>query len=114
MLTAGALLLLVCNATTPVSVLLAVGVVLGIPNGFNNLGLQAALYEHTPAQHMGAVGGQFQTFRYVGATLSSTVLGSVFRQQASTQGLHSIATVLAIVAAVLLIFGATSRQGRPA
>src|SRR5262249_4077488 len=71
MLPVGSLLLLVFNATTPVSVLLAVGVVLGIPNGFNNLGLQAALYEHAPAQHMGAAGGQFQTFRYVGAILST-------------------------------------------
>ena len=68
LLTVGSLLLLVCNTTTPVSVLLAIGVVLGIPNGFNNLGLQAALYERTPAQHIGVVGGQFQTFRYVGAT----------------------------------------------
>jgi MFS family permease len=110
LLTAGSLLLLVCHASTPVSVLLAIGVVLGIPNGFNNLGLQAALYERTPAQHMGAAGGQFQTFRYVGAILSTSLLGLAFGTTVTSHGLHLIAYVLAGISGLLLVASLTTRR----
>jgi predicted MFS family arabinose efflux permease len=112
LLTVGSLLLLVCNATTPVSGILAVGVVLGIPNGFNNLGLQAALYEHTPAQHMGAAGGQFQTFRYVGAILSTSLLGLAFGTTVTSHGLHLIASVLTGISGLLLVASLTTRRLR--
>jgi MFS family permease len=49
-LTAGSLALLFVHSTTPVMVILAAGAVLGLPNGLNNFGLQAALYEATPAE----------------------------------------------------------------
>jgi MFS family permease len=112
MLTVGSLLLLVFNATTPVIVILAVGVVLGIPNGFNNLGLQAALYEHAPANQMGAAGGQFQTFRYVGAILSTSLLGLAFGTTVTSNGLHSIAYILAFVSGLLLVASITTRRLR--
>src|SRR5215510_6348349 len=105
----GSLLLLVCTPTTPVSVLLAVGVVLGIPNGFNNLGLQAALYEHAPAQHMGAASGQFQTFRYVGAILSTSLLGLAFGTTVTSHGLHLLAYALAGIISLHLVAGITTR-----
>ena len=85
------------------SVLLAVGGVLGIPNGFNNLGLQAALYEHAPAQHIGAASGQLQTFRYVGAILSTSLLGLAFGTTVTSNGLHYIAYVLAGISGLLLV-----------
>jgi predicted MFS family arabinose efflux permease len=112
LLTAGSLLLLACNPTTPVSVLLAIGAVLGIPNGFNNLGLQAALYEHAPAQHMGAASGQFQTFRYVGAILSTSLLGLAFGTTVTSNGLHMIAYVLAGISGLLLVVSMTTRRQR--
>ena len=74
-LTAGAALLLVLGPATPLVGILAVGAVLGLPNGFNNLGLQAALYERTPPAHTGAAGGLFQTFRYLGAILATALIG---------------------------------------
>jgi predicted MFS family arabinose efflux permease len=107
-LLAGSLLLLLFGAGTAVIVLLAVGVVLGVPNGFNNLGLQVALYEHAPADQMGAVGGQFQTFRYVGAILSTALLGIVFGQAATSAGLHTLAIALAAIS-VLLVAASLSR-----
>src|SRR5262249_45446820 len=61
----GSLLVLLFDTTTPPAVLLAVGAVLGIPTAFNNLGLQAALYQAAPPNLMGSAGGLFQTFRYV-------------------------------------------------
>ena len=109
-LTAGSLVLLFLHSTTPVMAILAVSAVLGLPNGFNNLGLQAALYEATPADHMGAAGGLFQTARYVGAILSTSVLGLVFSTTVTSGGLHIIAVILAVVSGLLLVASMATRR----
>jgi MFS family permease len=110
---AGTLLLLPLGRGAPIPLFLAVMFVLGVPNAFNNLGLQAALYAVTPPERISWAAGQFQTFRYIGATMAAAVLGSVFKTGATTSGLHGIAAVLAVVAAVLLIASAITR-GRAA
>src|SRR5690348_8877574 len=107
---AGTLLLLTLGRGAPVPLFLAVMFVLGVPNAFNNLGLQAALYAVTPPERISWAAGQFQTFRYVGATMAAAVLGSVFKTGATTSGLHGIAAVLAVVSAALLIVSATTRS----
>lgn len=112
-LLAGTLLLLTLEPKTPVALLLGITLVLGVPSGFNNLGLQAVLYAVTPAERISWAGGQFQTFRYVGATLAAAVLGAVFRQGSTTAGLHSIAAVLAAVSAILLVASVFTRRTAP-
>jgi MFS family permease len=107
---AGTLLLLTLNRGVAIPLFLGVMFVLGVPNAFNNLGLQAALYEVTPRERISWAAGQFQTFRYVGATMAAAVLGSVFKTEATTTGLHGIAIVLAVVAAVLLVGSAITRR----
>jgi MFS family permease len=106
---AGSLLLLALEPGVPVVFFLAVMFVLGVPNAFNNLGLQAVLYAVTPRERISWAAGQFQTFRYVGATMAAAVLGSVFKTGATTAGLHGIAMVLAAVAAVLVLASAITR-----
>jgi predicted MFS family arabinose efflux permease len=113
----GSLLMLVVEPTAPVWIVLLACLVLGVPNAFNNLGLQAALYGVTPPERISWAAGQFQTFRYVGATLAGAVLGSVFSTGATTTGLHGIAAVLATVAALLIVASAMrerSPQTQPA
>ena len=109
---AGSALLLTFGPGTPVLGLVAVGLVLGVPNGFNNMGLQAALYEAAPPARTSWAAGQFQTFRYVGAILSSTLLGAVFRQRATTEGLHSMALLLVVVSFALVISSLMTRRTR--
>ncbi|HEY8685704.1 MAG TPA: MFS transporter [Chloroflexota bacterium] len=109
-LLAGSLLLLLPNLQTPLVVIVFVGCVLGIPNGFNNLGLQAALYEITPPEIMGQTGGQFQTFRYIGAILSTALLGLIFGSTATSTELHTMALVLAIISALLLLASIGARR----
>jgi len=110
LLLAGALALLLVDAVTPVSALLAVALVLGVPNGLNNLGLQAALYEAAPAASMGTASGLFQTFRFTGAILSTAVIGIVLGQGASSGGLHALAAVIAAVSAALLVASLLMRR----
>jgi predicted MFS family arabinose efflux permease len=90
-----------------------VSAVLGIPNGFNNLGLQSALYAAAEPERTGAAAGLFQTFRYIGAVLSTSLIGIVFAGGVSTSGLHEIGIVLAAVGAVALVASlAQPRAGR--
>jgi MFS family permease len=112
-LLAGSLLLLALNTSTPLWVLLVVGVVLGIPNGFNNLGMQAALYTAAPPDQTGAAGGLLQTARYTGAILSTSVIGIVYGATADTSGLHVLALVMAALSLVLL-WASLARPQRPA
>lgn len=110
LLLAGALALLLVGGATPIPVLLAVAVLLGVPNGLNNLGLQAALYDAAPAASMGTASGLFQTFRFTGAILSTAVIGVALGQGATSEGLHTLAAVIAAVSALLLV--ASIRMGR--
>jgi MFS family permease len=108
-LTLGTLLLLAIGDATPIVLLVVVGMVLGIPNGFNNLGLQSALYAAAPPERIGAAAGIFQTSRFVGAVLSSSLIGVVFASGVDSDGLDTIALVLALVAACALA-GALRRR----
>ncbi|MDQ6637799.1 MAG: MFS transporter [Candidatus Dormibacteraeota bacterium] len=110
LLLGGSLLLLFFGPSTPLAVLLLVGAVLGVPNGFNNLGLQAVLYRAAPAAQIGAAGGLFQTFRYLGATLSTVTIGLVFGSGASSEGLHTLALVIAAVSLLLVLTSVWARR----
>jgi MFS family permease len=109
-MTAGSLLLFTLAPTSPLWGVLAVTCVFGIPNAFNNMGLQAALYQAAPAAAMGAASGQYQTFRYVGAILSTSLVGLAFNAGASSASLHRIALVLTVVAALLVVVSLTTRR----
>jgi sugar phosphate permease len=74
--------------------------------------LQAALYEITPAETMGQTGGQFQTFRYIGAILSTALLGLIFGSTATSKELHTMAAVLAVISALLLVASSGARRQR--
>jgi MFS family permease len=102
LLVGSALLLLVGDAT-PIAGILGVSAVLGLPNAFNNMGLQTALYATAPASQVGTAAGLFQTSRYFGAILSTALLGVAFNRHLSSGGLHRVALVAVVVAALLLI-----------
>lgn len=108
-LSVGTLLLLFFESNSPVVLLLAVIVVLGIPNGLQNLGLQAALYAAAPAKDMDIAAGQFQTFRYIGSILSTSLLGVLFGGTITTSGLHLLAMALACISILLLVVAVRMR-----
>lgn len=101
-LVAATLLVQLLDDVTPLAVVAGLALLLGVPNGFNNLGLQTALYEASPPERMGSSGGLFQTCRYLGAMMSTSVLGVVFEQNLSTQGLHQVGWIITGLAAALL------------
>jgi MFS family permease len=107
---AGTLLLLTFSATTPLWAIVTATIVLGIPIGFNNLGLQSALYGASDPERTGAAAGIFQTSRFVGAVLATSLLGVVLADGIDTAGLHELALILAGVSCVGL--AATLRGSR--
>jgi hypothetical protein len=111
-LAAGSAALLLVDGDTPVAGIVAVTAVLGLPNGFNNMGLQSALYASTSVANAGIAGGLFQTGRYFGAILSTALLGIVFADELSTAGLHRVAVVTETVAALLVVAAILSAHGR--
>jgi MFS family permease len=106
----GSALLFVLSDGTPVAGIVGVAAVLGLPNGLNNMGLQAALYTAAPPEATGMAGGLFQTARYIGAILSTAVLGLVFADNLSSAGLHRVAAVSLVLAVLLVVAAATTRR----
>jgi MFS family permease len=106
------LLLLLFGPETPIWAMVAAETVFGMPSGLNTLGLQSALYEAAPPAVIGTAGGLFQTCRYVGAILSSVVIGVVFARGTSTAGLHVLAAFLAAVSVCLVAVAAATRTSR--
>lgn len=102
LLGAGSLLLLGFGPATPVVVIVLACSVLGLPNGLTNLGLQSSLFAATPPEGTGAAAGLFQTSRYLGAILSTSLLGVVFASSVRTSGLHAVAVVMVVISAVLV------------
>lgn len=99
---AGTLLLSTLTESTPLWAYLPIALVLGVPIGFNNLGLQFALYRVSEPARTGAAAGVFQTCRFVGAVFATCFLGIVFADGVDTAGLHEMALLLASVSAVVL------------
>jgi MFS family permease len=107
-LVAGLLLVATLDEGTPVVGIVAVGTVLGLPSAFNNLALQAAVYAAAPAGQVGLATGLFQTCRYLGAIMSTALLGLAFEHEVSSAGLHRTAVAMALVAVGLTVAAAGS------
>lgn len=112
-LVAGAVLLFTIGDTSPIPLIVGTAAMLGLPNGLNNMGLQAALYTSAPPDQTGVASGLFQTGRYVGAILSTALLGLVLVPDMNATGLHRVAGVMAVMA-VLLVGASLAYRGRRA
>jgi MFS family permease len=100
---AGTILLLSVNSGSPPLYIFAVLSVLGCSNGFNNLGLQTTLFSFVKSEETGAASGLFMTSRYLGTILSSSLLGIVFGQHATTKQFHIVALVGAAIGCIILL-----------
>lgn len=107
-----ALLLLRLDATSPIWLLVVVGVVVGIPQGLNSLANQTALYYQADPARIGASAGLLRTFMYLGAIVASAANATAFRTGATTAGLHELAWLLVGVAVGFVLLVRTDRSLR--
>jgi MFS family permease len=98
----GSLLLLTIQESSPVVWIFFSLSVLGLSNGFNNLGLQTALYSFVPSAKTGVASGLFMTSRYIGTIFSSSLLGILFGQQITTSHFHMMAFISVIIGVLIL------------
>lgn len=98
-------LLLTYQTDSPLIWFLVVMSVLGMSNGFNNISMQTALYDHTAPEDTGSASGLFQTSRYIGAILSSSLLGIVFNKHLDLAHLHIVALISLVFAGLVIVLG---------
>lgn len=101
-LAAGGAGLAVTQSSSGLVLLLAVAAVLGVPNGFNNIGNQAAMYRQAEAGDAGMASGLYRTSQYVGANIAAAVIELGFAGPAADAGLHRLGTVVVVISAALL------------
>ena len=100
---AGAIVLFGLHANSAAYAILAASAVLGIPNGMNPVSEQATLALHAHVRYMGVASGLLRTAGYIGAMLASSLIAITFRGGANDAALHTMAAVLVILAALLVI-----------
>lgn len=107
-----AVLLTLVTGNTAIGLLLGLSALLGLPNGFNSIGNQSAMYAAAPADQTGAASGLYRTSQYIGANLSAAVIALAQEGRSPTAGLHVMGYVLGGIAAVLVVTAACSRHLR--
>lgn len=105
-------LLFLLHADSPVWMLLAVVIVLGIPQGLNGLALQNAVYHQADAERIGSSAGLLRTFGYLGAIVASAANGAFFGRHVDTQGLHHLAWFMLAVSILFLALTVADRSLR--
>jgi MFS family permease len=113
-LVAGAALLAVAAASTAPWIVLVLTAALGVPYAVVSIAMNQALYASARPEDSGVAAGIFQTSRYVGAIVATTLLGLLF-SAGTTPGSWltavSVAAALAVVHLVLLIFARPRSDG---
>ncbi|MBK3575761.1 MFS transporter [Streptomyces sp. MBT65] len=109
---AGCAGLFLVGSGSPVWLLLAVGAVLGVPQGLLGLAGQNALYRQAEPARIASAAGLLRTFMYLGALAASAATAAFFPHRADTPGLHGLALFMAIGSALLLAITLPDRSLR--
>jgi sugar phosphate permease len=103
---------LTLSATSSIGVLVALSLVLGVPQGLVSLANQNALYHQADPERIGASAGLLRTFTYLGALVASAANGAFFGTTVDTTGLHELAGFLVGCAVLLLVVTLVDRSLR--
>jgi hypothetical protein len=104
--------LLLLGPTTPIVLLLLLALVLGIPQGLNNLANQNAMYHQADPARTGSTAGLQRTVFYLGAISAAAANGAFLANGADTPGLHHLAWFIGPCAVLFLIVTLADRSLR--
>lgn len=102
-------LVIFMTAGSPIWFLVIGMLVLGIPQGLNNLAIQNTLYFQVDPERIASSAGLLRTFMYLGAIISSVIYGNVYGARATTNGLHVLGWVVIGVSVVFLLITVCDR-----
>jgi MFS family permease len=109
---AACLLLLLLGPASPIWLLVVIAVVLGVPQGLNNLALQNCVYHQADPDRTGSSAGLLRTFGYLGAIAASAADGVFLADRADSPGLHRLAWFLLATAVAFLVLTLADRTLR--
>ncbi|MFC9943770.1 MFS transporter [Streptomyces pratensis] len=112
MLTVGAGILAFLSGDTPLAVLLLAGACFGAPQGLIGTSNQAAVQAYAPPETIGAAAGFQRTAQYIGAIAAAGLIAVAYADAASDAGLHLMAAVSVVLAALLAVLTLTDRALR--
>lgn len=104
------ILVLFMTGSSPIWFLVLAMLVLGIPQGLNNLAIQNSLYYQAEPARIASSAGLLRTFFYLGAIVSAVIYGNVYGARATTEGLHVLGWVVVGIAAVFLLLTVFDRS----
>jgi MFS family permease len=110
MLIVGGTAMFTVTPTTPLVLIAVIGLLIGIANNPTTLGLQAVLYSQIPRSQTGTLSGIFQSFRYVGAIMSTALLGNAFNDNSGENGLLATAVVVLGIGITTTIMNGNTRK----
>ncbi|MFB0620171.1 MFS transporter [Streptomyces sp. AGS-58] len=99
---AGCAALLLVGRDSPLWLLLAVGALLGVPQGLIGLATQNALYRQADPERIASAAGLLRTFMYLGALGASAATAAFYPHRADTAGLHGLALFMLAGSTLLL------------
>jgi MFS family permease len=107
---AASAILLLIGAGSAVWVLLGLTLLLGVPQGLNNLANQNALYHQADPERMGSSAGLLRTSLYLGAIVAAAANGAFLANGATTAGLHGLSVFLIAVSGLSLVVTVADRS----
>lgn len=108
----GGALLIFLDVRSPVWFLLVVMGLFGVAQGLSSVSNQAVLFRRAPAAQIGSASGLSRTSVQIGAIAASSILGPVFGDAPSDQGMHVIAIVVVVLAGLALLLTVADRSLR--
>ena len=110
LLVVGAMAMLFINTGTPMPAVIAASAVFGFTSGAGTVANQTVLYREAPAATVGTASGLLRTFGYLGSIASAAITGVAFHTRVSDPGLHHVAWILVLIAAVVLVMTVLDRH----
>ncbi|MEX0428202.1 MFS transporter [Nocardioides sp. DS6] len=99
----GGALMLGLHSSSPLVYLLVIAAVFGVAQGLASVSNQQVLYRQSPPDRIGTASGLSRTFVYLGAILSSGVLGATFGDAPADGDMHVLGVI--VVACAILAAG---------
>lgn len=113
-LAAGSLTAALFGAVASLPLVLLLIALLGLPNGFNSLGNQTAMYRAAPPNAVGVASGLLRTSQYIGANLAAGLIEIANAGPASDAGLQRTMLAVSVICVLLLLAALASRHLRAA
>ncbi|MEP9382222.1 MFS transporter [Nocardioides cheoyonin] len=110
----GGVLMIWLHSSSPVAYLLVIAGLFGIAQGLASVSNQQVLYRQSPPDRVGTASGLSRTFVYLGAILSSGVLGATFGDAPTDANVHVIGVLIAVCSVAAGLLAVTDRTLRDA